>query len=141
MLRALCPLRAPSARGAEAFIHDQEGEVIDEKRLAEIEARAATLAPLPWNPGDGGHGPFGVRDRTGALMADIPQPLEEGQRLSEFIAHAREDVPALVAEVRRLRGVLVRMGEIVSRMATINPCCPVCVALVDAVKDSTEGRK
>lgn len=33
----------------------------------------------------------------------------EEKALGEFIAHARTDVPALVAEVRRLRGMLSRI--------------------------------
>ncbi len=76
---------------------------MNEKELAEIEARAEAATPGPWEVDndlsvftkDGGHGtPWTLFDTVG----------NEGEDSSnaDFIAHARQDVPALVAEVRRL---------------------------------------
>ena len=83
--------------------------MMTDNELAEIGARAkaATRGPwqnsprsCDWNPGD---------DERGGLGFDIegpPEPQLRGQFSrwadAEFIAHARDDVPALVAEVRRL---------------------------------------
>ena len=63
---------------------------MDEKRLAEIEARVDASSPGPWTWKD-----------CGARARD-----------HEFIANAREDVPALVAEVRRLRTSLTNIRDI-----------------------------
>lgn len=82
---------------------------INEKYLEEIEQRAAKATPGPWRmdaipPKDGmclvTHGPKGSWiGHIGIGCGEHPR-----HRLNaEFIAAAREDVPALVAEVRRLR--------------------------------------
>lgn len=65
-----------------------------------IEARANAATPGPWgalSPRADGASP--VTRAGGAWIA--PFTAEDD---AEFIAHAREDVPALVDEVRRLRG-------------------------------------
>lgn len=82
------------------------GEAID---LDEIEARANAATPGPWHEqhigtdtcvhiGDYGWVTAGPR----APEYDVDS--EQGRDDAEFIAHARQDVPALTAEVRRLRG-------------------------------------
>jgi hypothetical protein len=73
------------------------------EELAAIEARANAATAGPWR---------GTKDE--GVQADATAVFETGcecctpSRLSEadalFIAHARTDIPALVAEVRRLKG-------------------------------------
>lgn len=88
------------------------------EQLAEIEARAAAATPGPWEVAEAG-GPRGTDEyfvRMGeddaysdvAIAADIFDPIynEISQANASFIAHARADVPALVAEVRRLQEVI-----------------------------------
>lgn len=81
-------------------------------KLAAIEQRVQAATPGPWHaPGlgevhtDHDAGVFIRRDEDGEgdpIVADFcSYPNWEGN--AEFIAHAREDVPALLAEVRRLR--------------------------------------
>lgn len=93
---------------------------MDEAKLGEIEARAKSAQSGPWlvcaaeDAADGlpvaffgrGSGPKDV-----AVRSDGP-PSGTADDDAAFVAHAREDVPALVAEVRRLREVnagLVRL--------------------------------
>lgn len=87
------------------------GDALD---LAAIEARANAATPGPWQRDEryvvGGEDIPGSRP-GGEVIAQAQPTLsawreyELSQRVAnaEFIAHAREDVPALVAEVRRLR--------------------------------------
>ena len=85
---------------------------LDEKQLDEIRRRADAASPGPWKASiegrdhEGGssfimvgEGPDRRDDieLTGATPADY-----------DFIAHARQDVPLLVAEVLRLRALLGR---------------------------------
>lgn len=86
------------------------------KRLDEIEARAnaATQGPWEWHPYMG----------SGATLAKPNRPFHELNILkttddwppvaadAEFIAAARTDVPALLAEVRRLQAAVERVREL-----------------------------
>jgi hypothetical protein len=89
--------------------------MLTDAELEVIEKRAAEATPGPWRAGTHDKirlwvpypdGPAGwASERCLAIMnehfsfdADI-----------QFIAHAREDVPALVAEVRRLRAELATL--------------------------------
>jgi len=73
---------------------------MNEEQLAEIEARCEAATKGPWSVYV-----CGIR----SLGYDVDGPEEgnrgqfERQEDAEFIARAREDVPALIAEVRRLR--------------------------------------
>jgi hypothetical protein len=95
-----------------------EAREVDEKTLAEIEARAAAATPGPWRV-DGEDDGFmrgafavvcdgGVRCRDGAktdrarILLQLNGHFEPGGDAA-FIAAAREAVPALCAEVRALR--------------------------------------
>ena len=84
---------------------------LSEEQLKAIEARAAaTPGPWAWDPAYGTfmHGPecqmvcdskepdYHIRIR--GVGANLPQ-----EDNASFIAHSREDIPALIAEVRRLR--------------------------------------
>ena len=83
-----------------------------EDEISAALARAAAAYDGPWwsswegrdhQSGDSfvGTGPTDARGPDLYISADgQPAPVE----VLDFIAHAREDVPALVAEIRRLRG-------------------------------------
>ena len=84
------------------------------ERLAEIEARAnaATQGPWEWHPYMG----------SGATLAKPNHPFHELNILkttddwppvaadADFIAAPRNDVPALLAEVRRLQALAAALG-------------------------------
>ena len=88
---------------------------MNKEQLQEIEARANAAAPGPWfvhsNDGYDFHGRVDTAD--GEFICNLPQPLAAPSRraLGEFIAHARSDVPALCAEVERLRDNLAWLAE------------------------------
>jgi hypothetical protein len=87
-------------------------EDLDEERLAAITARADAAASGPWRPmiegRDHSSGSSCIRtliggiDLDGATDADI-----------DFMAHARQDVPYLIYELRRMAEMLksARKGE------------------------------
>ena len=86
--------------------------VLSEDRLAEIEARLGRATPGPWAYKDrlGGGGCFVFSEDTFHVVAveedeeaAVSVPL--GREDAAFIAGAREDVPLLLAEVRRLRAL------------------------------------
>lgn len=85
-------------------------QTLDDQRLNEIEARINAAYPGPWwtdgreiYQGDTGNTPSILR-----WIGDTRRPDDwDGSRdNAAFIAHARTDVPALLAEVRRLRAEL-----------------------------------
>jgi len=93
-----------------------------EQDLREIEAREMATPPGPWeHVGFGdirGSSPqraelIGVEQKPQVLLATGIAGEEDGQRVAraEFAAHARSDVPALVAEVRRLSQLLLQMSR------------------------------
>ena len=82
------------------------------ERLREIKERCERATPGPWEvEGRGGAHMNGARDyyivvRGGDIRNASLWTLED----AEFAAHAREDVPALVAEVERLWRILSERG-------------------------------
>lgn len=96
-----------------------------EQELSEIEARANAAFRAPWTYADfevqcenadydcpkcDGQEFFNVvriespeEYPDGQVVADVPGLKSFSEKNGEFIAHAREDVPALIAEVRRFR--------------------------------------
>jgi len=76
-----------------------------DQELAEIEGRLHFLPPGPWQ----------TDALSGARVLDPLQPINpmpfQDTNVAEFIAHAREDVPRLLAEVRRLRALLAEHGR------------------------------
>ena len=80
---------------------------ITDKRLTDIRARLAAATEGPWSvdgPAQCGPGDtltvYPVED--GGTLAYVQPSWDD----AEFIAHAREDIPALLAEIDRLRGEL-----------------------------------
>lgn len=89
---------------------------MNESKLAEIEARAKSAQAGPWlvcaaeDAADGLPVAFfgrGAGPKDVAVRANAP-PSGTADDDAAFVAHAREDVPALVAEVRRLRAQVER---------------------------------
>lgn len=71
-------------------------------RLAEIQARADAATEGPWHPEFGMHGdPFVITDPSRPAFTRVAgistAPDDYGRATAEFIAAARQDVPALVA--------------------------------------------
>ena len=88
---------------------------MNEQELREIEARAEAATPGPW---DIGHeapplyaGNSCITAKIGERMAIIFEANHnfELDNSAAFIAHARQDVPALVEEVRRLNAENARL--------------------------------
>lgn len=80
--------------------------VMTEAQLAEIEARANAATPGPWTADNEYDEPavVGPDNRDLALFVETDAD-------AAFLANARTDVPALVAEVRRLRAELAKRDE------------------------------
>jgi hypothetical protein len=74
--------------------------------LDEIENDAAAAQPGPWSrvPTD----PSNIIDDNGFHVCRTIEPSEGIDHEAMFILHARTDVPALCAEVRRLRALVRR---------------------------------
>lgn len=93
-------------------------EPMTKEQIDAIASRAAAAERGPWEVTNGGDnetstfidGPEGdvlIRDWRGSgYLSEEYVWVEEPN--AEFIAHAREDIPALLAEVERLRGVLAK---------------------------------
>jgi hypothetical protein len=108
---------------------------VDEKRLAKIEARASAATPGPWTRWIGNtsvHAGKVSENRPGTIRHRGPQVCEvddmnltaeeDGEQAdtsypldpvadAEFIAHARTDVPDLVAALRDARAQLAAMQQ------------------------------
>ena len=96
--------------------------------LDAIWARADKATPGPWHKE---HDEYGCVDignygwvATGPFVPQYDVDSPQGQADAEFIAHAREDVPALLAEVTALRAELdavralrTRMGELARQLS------------------------
>lgn len=82
--------------------------------LDAIAKRAAKATPGPWKTGDrflNGSLGSAVAVLSGKLPAIELDPNRNGRNDAAFIAHARQDIPALVAEVVRLRAALEAAGR------------------------------
>jgi hypothetical protein len=89
---------------------------LTEEDLRIIEERAAAATPAPWESFVEGRDHLAGDNfiRTGGLDDSCPDlyvshdlkpaPVQD----QDFIAHARQDVPRLAAEVRRLRALLAQ---------------------------------
>lgn len=97
---------------------------MDDSELKEIEKRANEATPGPWEWQ--GFGPEGVR--TVVAQQDLPESHKERETPFiftgtgelwwcdlEFIAHSRQDVPALIAAVRERDERLRRVVEVLEK--------------------------
>lgn len=80
------------------------------EQLAEIEGRLAAVTPGEWELSRYDHGGGRIWDSATkrVLIADLYQ---EGDR--EFIAHARTDIPALIAELKRCQAVIAKVERLI----------------------------
>ena len=76
-----------------------------EDELAKIEARASAATEGPWTC-EGGNMGYEIMECPPGIRYSFERA-EDG----DFVAHARQDVPALVAECRRLREALQAASE------------------------------
>lgn len=82
--------------------------MITKKELEEIEARTNAATPEPWTSDDClVIGPIPSYAGNEAVCLTLMDTSADSSN-AIFIAHAREDVPHLIAEVRRLREALSR---------------------------------
>lgn len=90
-----------------------------DKELLEIEARANAATPGPWVDNITSVDQHFTLQPTKAVVGleDCGSPYNPWQRMvldeadRQFIAHAREDIPRLVNEVRRLRALTAAIIE------------------------------
>lgn len=82
-------------------------DAMTEEQLKAIEERAKAATPGPWTPKRLRQNDWHLRGPDGIVFAEVEDDAD-----AAFIAHAREDIPALVEEVRRLRGVADRLREL-----------------------------
>lgn len=89
-------------------------------QLAEIEQRAAAAADGPWSvyheaptpPNRWNHNRSVWAEKVGEYsVCDLDGTNSEAD--SEFIAHAREDIPALLATVRELQARIAQLEQII----------------------------
>ncbi len=88
------------------------------ERLKEIEARCAAASEGPWELSKDQYGRASVKDACGWTLADMVTLSPNGPRFraaqdAALIAHARTDVPALIARVKELEGALVPFADCV----------------------------
>lgn len=88
-------------------MNSNEGTKMDEKRIAEIKARAEAATPAPWKMVPRAALPFlPTRDHVADVDGHEVQPARDGilgdqTADADFIAHAREDVPFLLEQLER----------------------------------------
>jgi hypothetical protein len=74
-------------------------DAMTEQELAEIESR------LQWLPNEYWYTEVESNRVLGDFHPINPTPFQD-RHVADFVAHARQDVPRLLAEVRRLRALL-----------------------------------
>lgn len=100
--------------------------MLTDAELAEIQGRVDAASPAPWHVARGWDGePYAAVRANGGLDTSLAsmltpgvtpgggyrEPEERPLKNAEFIAHARDDVPALLAEVRSLRLTAAKVRE------------------------------
>lgn len=83
-------------------------EPLTEEQLAAIKARAEAATPGAWGIEHVERRIWAGNERVCFLFG---QDRRQNENNGVFIAHAREDVPALLAEVERLRAAVGRLRE------------------------------
>lgn len=90
----------------------------DDVRVAEIAARAEAATEGPWSRSR--HYKLNIiSDATGQIITGHATPNSTN---AEFIAHAREDIPFLLSEVRRLRSVVEDAERVIAEAPHANGC-------------------
>ena len=89
--------------------------------LDAIEARANAATPWPWECKNASHGARTIHAGARPLALVYITETSVVDNI-EFIVHAREDVPALVAEVRRLREREAKLRELHAPVPIYQEC-------------------
>ena len=117
--------------------------------LAQIRRRCDAAAPGPWKAEKGdpqwgsiGYEVLGVeKGDCNCPDSDIPAMLADEED-AIFIAHAREDVPRLLAEVERLRNIMSDIAAIAADhdgMTTVQGLCSVIDDLAWLARSAVNG--
>ena len=89
-----------------------------EQELKAIEARANAATPGPWVH-ETRYGAIGAVEAGNEALAQVQQRVARDNNRRDtdaaFIAHARTDIPSLVDEVRRLRGLVEEVFRIAEK--------------------------
>lgn len=94
-------------------------EPMTQERLNDIRARADGATSGPWGCyGDGAHEVFDAGEYSDGDPGEVVAAVIDKLSDAVFIAEAREDIPALLAEVRRLRGELAKAREVTDEKVT-----------------------
>jgi hypothetical protein len=102
------PQRAYRSKSKQiVVVNKMSPENLDEAQLLAMEERAQAARPPPWRSfvegRDHQSGSSFIMVGAGIARSDDIELSGATVADQDFIAHAREDVPALIAEVRRLR--------------------------------------
>ncbi|MFD4547225.1 hypothetical protein [Streptomyces sp. NPDC058466] len=100
---------------------------LTDQQLTVIEARAGAATPGPWEEHDD-YGPHFYAYLRGSYLRGVGTlnfgDGEDAEADREFVKHAREDVDALLAEVRRLRARVTELeGPAVEARAALAALC------------------
>lgn len=91
--------------------------MMDDKYLAEIKAREQSATPGPWSVDTNEpfsrqiNGVFADEQEKYVFYHDPDGEDTVSRKDADFIGHARTDIPALIAEVERLNGMVTRAQE------------------------------
>jgi hypothetical protein len=140
-----CPIGVDSSTGAIVFAEPAScaPEPLTSAKLDEIEARtnAATHGPwvthkytteadtvrqAEWTPcGEPDHSDCGIAQAVHDISVSLNIHSDgRAKKNAEFIAHAREDIPTLITEIRRLNRLIEEAGphRVISHTHEY-PCC------------------
>lgn len=95
-------------------------EPMTEERLDAIQARVDGATGGPWGCyGDGAHEVFDAGEYSDGDRGEVVAAVIDKLSDAVFIAEAREDIPALLAEVERLRALTTVTEDMVERAALV----------------------
>lgn len=93
-------------------------EPMTQERLDAIQARVDGATGGPWGCyGDGAHEVFDAGEYSDGDRGEVVAAVIDKLSDAVFIAEAREDIPALLAEVKRLRALTTVGDDMVERAA------------------------
>lgn len=128
-----------------------------EQELEQIEARANAATPGPWT-GDRNDGTIkyrmmgGLDGQTEVLIVDHKNnssgfygiddiPFEESEANEEFVKHARQDVPALLAEVERLNETIEKLAFVVEDETGMLSDAPLTPEKLEDILHTLKGQR
>ncbi|UOF90814.1 hypothetical protein LSG31_00580 [Fodinisporobacter ferrooxydans] len=117
-----------------------EHKPITDQELNEILARCEAATPGPWML----HGNEGTKviiagDYAYQEKPDLIIDICSANNDDIFISHAREDVPRLAAEVKRLKAENERLQQVLKQISSFRHCCDDYRGYCGAVEIATEA--